>query len=299
MRSPVNRFAPLAALLILTAGADDAVLAKPAPAPPEPVNGPAADYPMVIGQPFQIDGVEYKPADTLNYDAVGYAAIDIAGGEAITGSHKTLPLPSYVEVTSLESGKTILVRLERRGPMTNSRLVALSPGALAQLGLTGQGSAPVRVRRVNPPEPERSALRSGQRAPNRMDTPKSLLVVLNRKLNQQGGVVLSGPTPAVVEAPKPAVKPAARPTPAPAPAPTPAAPSAPPVAQGASVVQVAAFSTEARARSVAGRLGASVIRAGRVWRVRIGPFASPAEAQAALAKAKAAGYSDARIQRAD
>lgn len=304
MRLPVDRFAPLAALLILAAGAGVPALAKPAPPPPEPANGPAADYPMVIGEPFEIDGTSYKPADTLNYDAVGHAAIDPAGGERITGSHKTLPLPSYVEVTALDSGKTILVRLERRGPMTNTRLIGLSPGAIAQLGLTGQGSAPVRVRRVNPPEPERAALRSGLRAPDRMDTPKSLLTVLNRRLDQQGGTMLSGPakppaaTPAPVPAPAPAptAPPVAKPTPKPAPKPAPA--PAPTVA-GRSLVQVAAFSTEARAKAVADKVGGNVTQAGRVWRVRMGPFASPAEAQAALAKAKAAGYSDARIQRAD
>jgi rare lipoprotein A len=259
---------------------------------------------MVIGEPFAIDGVDYKPLDTLNYDAVGYAAIDIAGGERITGSHKTLPLPSYVEVTALDSGTTILVRMERRGPMTNSRLVGLSPGALAQLGLTGKESAAVRVRRVNPPEPERSALRLGQRAPDRMATPKSLLVVLNRKLEQQGSGVLSGPPrpPVAIPAPNPSPVPSASPKPIVKPAVKPTArPVATPAAtaSGGNVVQVAAFSTEARAKSAADKLGGSVVRAGRLWRVRMGPFGSSAEAQAALAKARAAGYSDARIQRAD
>lgn len=309
MRLPVNRIAPFAALLILAAcggGGGKEALASAAAA--EPATGPAADYPMVTGESFTIDGVDYKPTDTMNYDAVGYAAIDVSGGERITGSHKTLPLPSYVEVTALDSGKTILVRMERRGPMTNSRLVGLSPGALSQLGLTGKDSAAVRVRRVNPPEPERSALRTGLRAPDRMDTPKSLLTVLNRKLDQQNGAIVSGPakppvavasptpapSPALTASPKPTPKPAARPVRAPTPPPV-----ASPAATGSSVVQVAAFSTEARAKAAAAKLGGAVVPSGRLWRVRMGPFASPAEAQAALAKAKAAGYSDARIQRAD
>ncbi|MGH6785326.1 MAG: SPOR domain-containing protein [Novosphingobium sp.] len=283
MRLPVDRIAALTALSLLAAcGGSGERLAVAAPA----ASGPAADYPMTLGEPFAIDGTTWKPADTLNYDAVGYAALDPAGGEAITVAHKTLPLPSYVEVTSLATGRTILARVERRGPMTNSRLVALSPGAVAQLALTGD--AAVRVRRVNPPEPERAALRGGSRATERMETPKSLLVVLTRKLDMQNGVAapaVTPPAPALAAAVRPAAKPAIKP---------PAAPTG-----GGNVVQVAAFSARARADAAAGKLGGTVSPAGRLWRVRLGPFSSPADASAALAKAKGAGYSDARILRAD
>jgi rare lipoprotein A len=62
---------------------------------------------------------------------------------------------------------------------------------------------------------------------------------------------------------------------------------------------VAALSTQSRAHGLATDLGGSTSSSGRHWRVRLGPFATAAEAQAALAKARAAGYSDARIQRAD
>ncbi len=285
MRLSVDSIAALTALTLLAGcgGGQGERLAVAAPA----TVGPAADYPMTLGEPFTVDGVSWKPADTLNYDAVGYAAIDPAGGVAITAAHKTLPLPSYIEVTSLTTGKTILVRVERRGPMTNSRLVALSPGAVAQLGLAG-GDPGVRVRRVNPPEPERAALRGGGRAPDRMETPKSLLAVLTRKLDAQNGVA-----PPSAPAGLPAVA-TAKPAPKPAPAKVPTAPVA-----GGSVVQVAAFSARPRAEAVAGKLGGVVSPAGQLWRVRLGPFSSPAEASAALAKARSAGYSDARILRAD
>lgn len=146
---------------------------------------------MVIGDPYRIGASLYTPADVMNYDEVGYAAADI--GVGITGSHHTLPLPSYVEVTSLTSGKTILVRLVRRGPMSGDALVALSPAAFAQLGASA--GEPVRVRRVNPPEEERAALRAGRSAPARMDTPASLVAVLKRKLSGAGSVALT-PKPA-------------------------------------------------------------------------------------------------------
>src|SRR5690606_13576121 len=110
--------------------------------------------------------------------------------------------------------------------------------------------------------------------------------------------------PVDVAAPVPQSTPAAAPAPAPVatkpkPAPVTKAAAATAPAAGSLVVQVAAFSTRQRADAVAARLGASVNEAGRFWRVRLGPFPSRAAAQAALAKAKGAGYSDARIQRAD
>jgi rare lipoprotein A len=276
--------------------------------------GPAADYPMVLGDPFTVDGEVYTPADTMNYDAVGYAALDDGAGVSV--ADRTLPLPSYVEVTSLDSGKTILARVERRGPMTGSRLVALSHAAAAQLGV-GEGAA-VRVRRVNPPEAERAELRAGRPAPERMETPKSLVEVLRRKLPGRGSLNLGAPAPrqaaaaapaAVATAPRqpaPRVA-AARPLP-PLPAKTdeakPAvvasaslAPAAKPqpAAEGRWVVQAATFASNANAKAAAAKLGGVVSPAGKYFRVRTGPFSTRGQAEAALAKVRAAGYSDAKI----
>ncbi len=317
MRLHVNQALPLALIAAVAGGASAYARDRPA-APP---TGPAADYPVVLGDPIQIGGTTYTPEDRLNYDAVGYADIGTAGGATISGAHKTLPLPSYVEVTSLVSGKTILLRVERRGPM-DDRLIELSPGAAAQLGVAGSAHPAVRVRRVNPPEQERAMLRRGGRAPERMETPKGLLDALNRRLTS-GAVVLSAepgshPLPPRATSSAAAAASAAAPKPAATPHPVPAAPPAPapssavaakpapkattpahPAAQASLAVQVATFSTEDRARNAAGKLGGHVSPAGRFWRVRLGPFATRAEAEAALAKAKAASYSDARILRAD
>ncbi len=304
MRLPVNRNLPLAALpLLLAAGAP--VLGKER-AEPYYGNGPQADYPMVLGKPFMVDGVTYTPADTLNYDVVGWAATTTDGGNQITASHRTLPLPSYVEITALETGRTILVRLERRGPMTGELLTELSPGAAEQLGILGQAGAAVRVRRVNPPEPERAALRSGRPAPLRMETPPSLRNVLLRRLELQGaGAQVSRPGPmpnpdraAAAQAARPVTtRPLMRP-----------AVAAPPAEQERAVdaptntgwfVQVGAFSVRERAIAVARSLGAQVVTGGGLWRVRFTGLAGARAAEAALAKARDAGYTDARIQRAD
>ncbi|NBW74851.1 MAG: sporulation protein SsgA [Sphingomonadaceae bacterium] len=318
MRLPVSRNLPFAALVLLVV-AGDPTWAKDRPAPIA-INGPQSDYPMVLGQPFTVDGVTYTPADTLNYDVVGHAATAAEGGGAITASHRTLPLPSYVEITALDTGRTILVRLERRGPMSGTLLTELSPGAAVQLGIAGQARAPVRVRRVNPPEPERSALRAGRSAPARMDTPPSLRAVLMRRLEQQGpGVQVSRPGPmptpdklppvpqavpgSRAEMPPPVVVPAvaAKPVPQPVVAAAKVEPKATIAspAKAGWLVQVGAFSSKARAEAAARAIGAQVDPAGKLWRVRMVGLASQASADAALAKAKAAGYADARIQRSD
>ncbi|HQS69187.1 MAG TPA: SPOR domain-containing protein [Novosphingobium sp.] len=325
-----------ATLLLAACGGADARVSGPSPALTETqMRGPAGDYPMVLGAPFVVDGVTYTPADTMNYDSVGYA--QMADGAGVSGSHRTLPLPSYVEVTSLDSGRTILVRLTERGPMQGSDLIALSPGAWTQLGLPAGSRMPVRVRRTNPPETERTQLRAGGQVPARMDTPPGLLTALKRKLGLAvtpvaAVVPASGPAPVapvvkpepappakakVAEAPVPKPTPAPKPKPAPTPSPTPAptlaptpaptpkptpapAPKPAPAAQAAVssaglYVQAGAYSDKARAETVAKTISGSVSQAGRVWRVRTGPHKDRGQADAALAKVRAAGYADARV----
>lgn len=293
MRSPDDQgFGPRIALpltlALALAGCGTLESADSLAVEPLSPNGPQADYPVVVGAPYAVAGVSFTPEDVLNYDQVGYIAADAAVGSAVSGAHHTLPLPSYVEVTSLTTGKTILVRLERRGPMDGTDLVALSPGALAQL--EASTGTPVRVRRVNPPEEQRALLRAGQQAPLRLETPTGLVEVLKRKL------------PAPIAAPAPQIAAAAV-----ALAPTPATPvqqadrpapraATPAPRTGRFVVQAAAFSNAASAEKVAGTLGGEVSRFGQFFRVRTGPFATRGEAEASLAKVRAAGYSDARIQ---
>ncbi len=321
MRLPVNRaFALTIVTLLAACGQGHANSAPPASAPVQPRGiGPAADYPVVLGAPYTVDGVTYTPEDKLNFDSVGYATV--GAGEGVTVAHRTLPLPSYAEVTSLQSGKTILVRVTRRGPMSGSQVVELSPAAASQLGVSGDHS-PIRIRRVNPPEQERAALRAGGQAPARMDTPIGLVNVLRRKLDASlaplvapGAVAPPMVSPSVAPAPvaappapsKPVAKPPVAVTPkvtapkaAPAAKPTPTAKPAPAAKPEAGIyVQIGAFSSKERGAAVAKSAGGSVSAAGKLFRVRVGPFTSRGEAEAALAKAEAAGYTDARIQRAD
>lgn len=279
---------------------------------------PVDDGPSMLGAPYKIAGKNYVPADVADYDDVGYAGWydsaragqPTANGEIydparISAAHKTLPLPSYVEVTALDSGRTILVRVNDRGPMVNDRLIDLSDAAAKQLGLQ-PGATAVRVRRTNPPLGERVQLRSGQPVPERIATPNSLLSILRSKAKAL-------PVPANVAPARP-VRPA---TPGAGPIASskakpgsdgfivedgsrsrgPATSRPAPAASGGYFVQVAAFSTEARANATARSLGGQVSRVGRLWRVRMGPFSSQNDAGGALAKAKAKGFGDAVIVR--
>jgi rare lipoprotein A len=268
---------------------------------PAATEGPAADFPMVLGDPFVINGVTYTPDDTLNYDMVGFAAAD--DGAGITAAHRTLPLPSYAEVTSLDSGKTILVRVERRGPLAGDDLVALSPAAREQLGIAQ--NAAVRVRRVNPIEAERAELRAGRSVPERLETPKSLVEVLRRKLPAAGSASLREPglPAAEVATVKPRIEgvpvaqsAAVEPVPAAASLESAVKPaSAQPLDANGFMIQAGAFASQDNARRAAKALGGNISPSGKLFLVRTGPFASRGQAAAALAKVRAAGYTDARV----
>jgi len=321
-----------AALILAGCGGLDGKREGRPTANPAPTSSAAgvSDVPVKIGDPYTIGGVTYTPTDIPDYDDVGYASWygeELAGqptanGEtfdptAITAAHKTLPLPSYVEVTALDTGRTVLVRVNDRGPMVSDRLIDLSRGAAEQLGLTDAVSA-VRVRRTNPPVAERAQLRAGKPVPERIGTPESLLSILRTKAKglpvpksavpmaapptapTASGIAKPGDDRFVVEdqgttnvAPKPA--PAAKPAPTAKPAATAPKPAA--AVAGKYVVQVGAFSSEARANAAAKSVDGHVTKAGNLWRVRVGPFASETEASGALGKAKAKGFRDAVVQR--
>ncbi len=320
MKLPVKNGLPLLALALLSAcGGSGGELEEGIPAAPRRA---APDTPVVLGPAYTVDGVAYRPADVANLDSVGYAAVGYEGGAGISASHRTMPLPSYAEVTSLDTGRTILVRVDRRGPMTGALITDLSPGAAEQLGIAGQQRFAIRMRRVNPPDSERGMLRNGLPAPARMDTPQSLLAILKKKLGTTNEVILGSgkqavpPPDGAMPMPAPTTNPPAvpaRPTPRPIPAKPEAAPpvtSVPPrqapvptavrtAPRGSLIVQVGAFSSRDRAEQVAGEVGGFLSGGRGIWRVRTGPYPSQAAAQAALAKVRAAGYSDARIQHAD
>jgi rare lipoprotein A len=75
----------------------------------------------------------------------------------MTAAHPTLPIPSYARVTSTESGKSVIVRINDRGPFHSDRIIDVSYTAALKLGLLGKGSHQVEVERLFPNDPTRIA----------------------------------------------------------------------------------------------------------------------------------------------
>ncbi|WP_070153301.1 septal ring lytic transglycosylase RlpA family protein [Sphingobium phenoxybenzoativorans] len=163
-----------------------------------------SDTPVKIGKPYTVKGVTYAPQAVAQYDATGYASWygkeqsgnPTANGErfrpsGVSAAHKTLPLPSYLEVTALDTGRTILVRVNDRGPFVGTRIIDLSQGAAEQLGVVRKGVAAVHVRLVDPPESDKAKLRAGKPAVPRPPVPAAELVALRTRLAQESAVSAS------------------------------------------------------------------------------------------------------------
>ncbi|MBR0551583.1 SPOR domain-containing protein [Stakelama marina] len=246
------------------------------------------------------------------YDEVGYAisSKDAAGfGETgVYAASRTLPADSFAEVTELNGGRTILVKIEGKGPADTSALIDLSPAAARTLGLTPGDRLPVRVRRMTPTGEDIAALANGGPASRRMDAPELVLKALRKKLPAAAAKPAAAAAAKPV-APKSVAVPASKPPKtARPPSKTPVAAKAEdkpgkaepkPSANGPYYVQVAALSNEARAKALADKLGGYVKAGGGLYRIRVGGFASKADAEQKRAQIARHGYGDARVYRND
>jgi rare lipoprotein A len=88
----------------------------------------------------------YKTSSLENYDMYAFSA-----------AHKTLPLPSYTRVTNLENGKSVIVRINDRGPFHENRLIDLSYAAAVKIGIWPKGTGLVEVRAIDPAHPDEDA----------------------------------------------------------------------------------------------------------------------------------------------
>ncbi len=84
-----------------------------------------------------------------------------------SGAHRTLPLPSYVRVTNLDNGRSVIVRINDRGPFHQGRLIDLSYAAAVRLGVNLTGTAPVEVRAIDPDDPDSDRVGSAQAGSDR------------------------------------------------------------------------------------------------------------------------------------
>ncbi len=111
-----------------------------------------------VGKPYKVAGQWYYPKEDPHYDEVGYASWygkdfhgkltangEIYNMNSLTAAHKTLPLPTMVKVTNLENGRTLVLRVNDRGPFVKSRIIDISRRGAQLLGFDKQGVTKVRV----------------------------------------------------------------------------------------------------------------------------------------------------------
>jgi rare lipoprotein A len=138
------------------------VISASTPRPPEDLTPTAkGGGSFKIGRPYELNGRTYVPAEDPNYRSEGIASWygpdfhgkSTANGETfdmngISAAHPTLPMPSYLRVTNLANGRSIIVRINDRGPYAKERVTDLSVGAAKALGYYEQGLARVRIEYV-------------------------------------------------------------------------------------------------------------------------------------------------------
>lgn len=117
-----------------------------------------------VGNPYRVAGKVYTPKEDPTYNQVGIASWygaefhskTTANGErydmnALTAAHTTLPMPSYVRVTNLENNRSLILRINDRGPFVDNRLIDVSRRSAQLLGFEKRGTTRVRVEAVSGP----------------------------------------------------------------------------------------------------------------------------------------------------
>ena len=139
-------------------------------------SGPSPHPHFKVGQPYKINGTWYHPEFVTAYEAIGIASWYgspyhgrlTANGElydmhALTAAHPTLQLPSVVRVTNLENGRSLVLRVNDRGPFVKDRLIDLSLAAARALGFERQGLAHVHVVYLGTARLDEKPIRPGER----------------------------------------------------------------------------------------------------------------------------------------
>jgi rare lipoprotein A len=281
------------------------------------VGNDASQLPGVykVGNPYQINGIWYYPAEDFNYDETGIASWygpgfhqkTTANGETfdqndVTAAHRTLPMPSLVRVTNLDNGRVLVVRVNDRGPYAQGRIIDLSRRSAQLLGIENKGTASVRVQILAEESRQLAAAYAAQGANQQKDGTKVAAAPRESVASQS----LEG---------------------APTPAKTQVASNSPPPARNASVtsaplgdlkvqqvqqtsprstnmfIQAGSFARYDNAQRLSARLSpigqASItqvnIGSQPMFRVRIGPIANLDEADRMLDQIVRSGAPDARL----
>lgn len=235
-----------------------------------------------VGKPYKVLGSWYYPKEDFDYNEVGTAswygadfhAKYTANGErydmnTLTAAHKTLPLPCIVRVTNLENGRSLILRVNDRGPFVGTRIIDISKRGAQLLGFQNQGTAKVRVQVM------------------KEESQRLKMAILNKE-----DIKFTLNNPSVNDTPKIKTATAAKPV------------SKNITGSGKQFfVQAGAFSSE----EIAGTLSRQLYKVGNVhtspadvngnrfYRVRVGPYNDEAEAHLALSKVQNYGVAEATI----
>ncbi|MBE6467844.1 MAG: septal ring lytic transglycosylase RlpA family protein [Alphaproteobacteria bacterium] len=231
-----------------------------------------------IGKPYKIMGKWYYPQEDYDYSEVGTAswygkdfhAKRTANGEkydmySLTAAHRTLPLPTIVKVTNLENGRSLVLRVNDRGPYAKNRIIDVSKRASQLLGFYTQGTTKVRVEVM---EKESKALKAALTGEPVED------VVENENFDE-----VEKTAPEIVSKPKEVVS----------------------YPKGSYFVQVGSFSLESGAQSVAAQLEEdsniyfTEVNGKNYYRVRVGPYSDEQSASMMLEKIKNRGFYNAKV----
>lgn len=238
-----------------------------------------------LGKPYMVAGRMFYPRETPSYDRTGIASWygkrfhrrKTANGEwydmnHFTAAHKTFPLPSYAKVTNVATGKSLVVRVNDRGPFVGNRIIDLSRRSADYLGTKNKGTATVRVQYIGPaPLNDRGSHLAAMNRERRNGTPIRQMIA---RANAASGTRYASNQPKRTR-----------------------------YALSGYFVQVGAFGVKdnaQRAKRDAEQIGNAVIVPasgdyGTIYRVRIGPLASHSQALAVRQRAVNYGHYDAKV----
>ena len=246
----------------------------------EPLNGGTSQPYVVMGRRYtpMTELAPYKAQGIASWYGRRYHGKQTSSGEvydmyAITAAHPTLPIPSYARVTNLQSGKSVVVRINDRGPFVEGRIIDLSYTAADRIGVLAGGSARVEVESIIPGAAGSSVAMAPAQAPRQVLAPEA-------------AAARREPPPAVTPQPEeeaPLLAPVAPPAAAP-----PRVPTAAEADAGGIYLQLGAFGSRENAENYLARLKVQadwlarilhIFPRGGLFRVHAGPFANQAEAR--------------------
>lgn len=229
-------------------------------------------YSRWANRPYSVFGQTYTPIlhrdpfvqrGVASWYGVKFHGQKTSSGELydmykMTAAHPTLPIPSYARITSVESGKSVVVRINDRGPFHASRIVDVSYTAALKLGLLGKGSHEVQVERLFPDDPIRMASERRSATSEAQSAPPEIAALMLEDRVRTDSAAVAEVVPKLVP-------------------------------QGSFYVQLGAYGRSGTAEAVSEKLidagievgKLEVVKVGSVNRLYGGPFASREDASAA------------------